>query len=267
MLRAILSSLCAVLLLAACTDIGPRQPGDHVRSLMTGTIAERNAFITHALTDESDRVHQINMQNRSLEIGLQYLANHLNIDAQVDWDALERQGISREHATTTLNLYDATYADGLRAILWQLRPRSGSIGYAVEGGRLVIRPMPAFAFPETAAQRKVNDAVKAKLGEILEAPASLLQARPFDGQFYVLGFAAKMSIIVDWDELTRAGVKRDAPVVANPASAKAGAYVMVLVNQLAMDGPAVRYDIRHGMVRVSTQARLDAEHALEQRLP
>jgi hypothetical protein len=265
--RRCLTAIPLLIALVSCAELAPREPGDHSGSLMTGTIAERNVFIARVLADESDPVQQINMQKLSLEVALEYLTNHLKIDAVVDWGGLAREGISRDDAKTTLVLFDATYADGLRAILWQMRPRTGSIGYVVENGKLSIRPLPPFVWPHTTKQKVADQRVSMKLAEVLDPPPSLRQARAVDAQFYALGFAKKMSIVVDWDELTPAGAKRDTPATPRPAGIKTEAYLTSLIDALSQNGPAVAYDIRHGMVRVSTRARLDAEHALERAAP
>src|SRR3954470_17995988 len=77
----------------------------HPPTPMTGTLEARNRAITTALTSDDERIAQLNLQNRSLEIALHFLANHANADMRIDWPALERVGISRDNATSTINLF------------------------------------------------------------------------------------------------------------------------------------------------------------------
>jgi hypothetical protein len=226
-------------------------------SVMTGTVAERNAAIEKALADEGGKRQQIIFNEIDAAQALRFFSRQMKIDIALREEALAKVGVG-PRLTVSIHLYDVTVKEALEAIRWGISPKEGGVAWKAEEGVLKLVPVAeAGRAVETEAEKKRDAAVKAAL----KKPMTMVELKdiPAPQALRYLAVQMQSNVVVDWPGLERAGVNKEAPLTMKLQGTAGEEALRAVVGAMVPKEGAAGYEVWGGLVRVGTRARLDQE--------
>lgn len=175
------------------------------------------------------------------------------------WPAIEGAGIDR-NAPVTFSAKKVKARDALARLLTSVKGGKVPLTFAVEENMVVIGPQPTIV-----ARAAANKAFAARLAALDPASRTALERRVPEVRFDDVGLADTFDFLrdvsgvpldVQWAELERAGVDRNAPVSFKVADLSLGSVLRLLPAGNAEGGSL---DIRAKNGRIEIGARTDAK--------